>query len=238
MAKRAFALYGGRDPRELPAYGLHEAAHYLRIPKATLRSWVIGRYYPTASGQGFFRPIVVPPQRVPIILSFFNLVEAHVLDAIRREHKVALRKVRSALTYMNTRFPSKRPLAEQRFETDGLDLFVERYGQLENISQEGQFAMRDLLKAHLRRVEHDAAGIATRLYPYTRKREKNEPRVIVMDPFVSFGRPVLAGTGIVTAIVAERYKAGETIDELADDYGRARSDIEEAIRCELQLEAA
>jgi uncharacterized protein (DUF433 family) len=46
------------------------------------------------------------------------------------------------------------------------------------------------------------------------------------------------GTGIPTAVVAERYKAGETIDELAQDYGYQRLGIEEAIRCELQVHAA
>lgn len=40
--------------------------------------------------------------------------------------------------------------------------------------------------------------------------------------------------GIPTAIIAERYKAGESIDQLADDYGRERLDIEEAIRCKLE----
>ena len=35
-----------RDLREMPAYGINEAAHYLGIPKATLRSWVLGRPYP------------------------------------------------------------------------------------------------------------------------------------------------------------------------------------------------
>ena len=34
----------------MPAYGIAEAAHYLRIPTATLRSWVHGRYYPTVAG--------------------------------------------------------------------------------------------------------------------------------------------------------------------------------------------
>ncbi len=51
------------------------------------------------------------------------------------------------------------------------------------------------------------------------------------------GRPVLVGTGIPTAILAERYKAGESIDELALDYGCDRLQIEEAIRCELRLVA-
>lgn len=58
------------------------------------------------------------------------------------------------------------------------------------------------------------------------------------DADVSFGRPVLEGTGIPTAIVAERYKAGETIEELADDYERPSRDIQEAIRCELETKAA
>lgn len=77
-----------------------------------------------------------------------------------------------------------------------------------------------------------------RLYPFTRKRTLEEPRSIVIDPFISFGRPVLAGTGISTAIVTERFKAGETLDDLAKDYERSLLEIQEAIRCELPLEAA
>ena len=38
-------------------------------------------------------------------------------------------------------------------------------------------------------------------------------------------------------IIAERFEAGETMETLAEDYGRALSDIEEAIRCELILKA-
>jgi len=31
------------DPREIPTYGLSEAAQYLRIPRTTIRDWVTGR---------------------------------------------------------------------------------------------------------------------------------------------------------------------------------------------------
>jgi len=65
-------------------------AHYLRVPLATLRSWVRGRYYPTERGQKFFKPIIELPDSKLASLSFVNLVEAHVLDAIRREHKIPL----------------------------------------------------------------------------------------------------------------------------------------------------
>ena len=224
--------------KEQPAYSLAEASRYLLIPPATLRSWVAGRKYPTGSGPKFFTPVIELPDDARAGLSFVNLVEAHVLDAIRRHHQVPLNKIQQAIDYLRKQFSSKHPLAEQRFETDGLDLFVDKFGQLINVTQSGQIALRELLKAHLHRVEHDATGAAIRLYPFTRKRDVREPKVVVIDPQISYGRPVLVGTGIPTAVVAERYKAGESIDELAEDYGRQRKEIEEAIRCELWLEAA
>jgi uncharacterized protein (DUF433 family) len=58
--------------------------------------------------------------------------------------------------------------------------------------------------------------------------------VVVIDPQVAFGKPVLVNTGIPTATVAERYKAGESVDDLAEDYDLKRAQIEEAIRCELK----
>jgi uncharacterized protein (DUF433 family) len=226
-------IYRGEDPREIPAYSIPEAAHYLLIPPATLRSWVRGRRYPVKAGQKFFKPVILLPNPSKPQLSFINLVEAHVLDAIRRQHEIPLEKVRQALAYLRKNLNSRHPLADQRMETDGRDLFVQIFGQLVNISQEGQLAIRDLLGAHLERIERDLHGAALRLYPFTRKREAHEPKYIVMDPRVSFGRPVLAGTGIPTSVIADRYKAGESVDQLAEDYARERPEIEEAIRCEL-----
>ena len=238
MAKRGAEFRMKQDPRELAAYGITEAAHYLRMPQATLRSWVVGRYYPTEAGRRFFEPIIPLPDKDRPLLSFMNLVEVHVLDAIRREHEIPLPKVRRALNYLRAQFPSKHPLADQTFETDSLDLFIQKFGHLINVSRDGQLAMRSLLQAHLRRVERDAKGVPVRLYPFTRKRQPDEPKAVVIDPYVSFGRPVLVGTGIATLVIAERYKAGESVDDLADYYARPRVEIEEAIRVELSLQAA
>jgi uncharacterized protein (DUF433 family) len=226
-------LYQGRDPRDLPAYTIGEAAHYLRIPTPTLRSWVVGRNYPIKGGDRFFPPVITLPDRTQRLLSFTNLVEAHVLDAIRGQHNVRLPKVRKAVSFLQRNFVTRHPLADQRMETNGRDLFVRKFGQLINISQDGQLAMRELLDAHLQRIDRDSAGLAIRLYPFTRKRQASEPRYVLIDPYVAFGRPVLTGTGIPTAVIADRYKAGESIDELASDYEQDRFRIEEAVRCEL-----
>jgi len=215
-----------------------DAARYLRMPTATLRSWVLGRFYPTARGREFFRPVIRLPQPSWPVLSFVNLVEAHILEAIRRQHEIPLRKVRSAVAFLERHYSSRHPLAEYRFETDGLDLFIEKAGLLINLTQDGQLEMRELVRASLRRIDWDLKGQPLRLFPFTRKREPEEPRAIVIDPFVSFGRPVLAGTGIATAVIAERFKAGESVDDLARDYDRGPLEIQEALRCELPLEAA
>lgn len=222
------------DPREVPTYTLTEAAHYTSVPLQTLRSWVAGRSYQTSVGAKRSKPIIIRPNAKSPLLSFTNLVEIHILDAIRRKHNVPMYKVRTALDYIEKQFSSKHPLAKEVFETDGLDLFVEKWGELINVSRQGQIEIRELLHTHLNRIEHDASGLARRLFPFSRIQKEETPRVVVIDSFVSFGKPVLVGTGIPTSILAERWQTGESIADLAADYGQSTANIEQAIRYELQ----
>jgi uncharacterized protein (DUF433 family) len=175
------------------------------------------------------------PQRK--YLSFINLVEAHVLAAIRRRHGVRLPKVRAALDYVRKQFQVERPLIDQAFQTNGLDLFVERYGEMINASREGQRAMKEILSVYLQRIERDTRGLPIKLYPFTRDTQSatvpgRDPRVVVMNPAVSFGRPVVAGTGIPVSAIYERYKAGDSVADLARDFRLETGAVEEAIRCE------
>ena len=221
------------DPREQPAYSIAEVAHYLSVPAATIRYW--------SKGRDDHGPLISVPDHTPTLLSFINLTELHVLSAIRRKHVVSMSKVRTAIEYLVriARGESDRqhPLISRTLETDGLDLFIEHYGLLINVSRDGQTAMRELISTALHRIERDTTGIPVRLYPFTRNAMEGAPEIIVIDPNLSAGRPVIAGTGLATLIIAERYKAGESIVELAHDYERSKADIEEAIRCELRQAA-
>ena len=87
------------DARNEPAYPLAEAARYLKVAPATLRSWVAGRPYPTGRGVRQFPPLIRPAGRTPPVLSFWNLIEAHVLRALRTDHGVSVKDVRTALRY-------------------------------------------------------------------------------------------------------------------------------------------
>lgn len=221
------------DPRQLPAYTISEAAHYLGLPAATVRFWSVGR--------DEYKPLINVPKGAPTLVSFLNLVELHILSAIRRKHKVKMPSIRSAIEYLSKLADSptdqRYPLLSRQLETDGLALFIEHYGQLINISRAGQAAMREIISAALHRIDRDPTGIPIKLYPFTRKKLRDAPHMVVIDPRLSGGRPVIAGTGVATEIVAERYKLGESISELAYDYERPNAEIEEAIRCELQAAA-
>ena len=137
MAKKLTSMFNrGDDPRLAPAYTVAEAAHYVRRPQATLRSWVTGRVYPASGAQRRSRPVIHMDDSDRRYLSFLNLVEAHILAAIVGRHGVKLPKVRKALDYVQRDFKIERPLIHQEFQTDGLDLFVDRYGAMINASRE------------------------------------------------------------------------------------------------------
>jgi len=219
------------DLREVAVYSLAEAATYLKMPVATLRSWALGRTYPTESGEGFFKPLFEIADNARRKLSFYNLVEAYVLDVMRRqEHRISMLHIRKAIDYLKKHLSLTRPLVEQQFVTNGVDLLVEIYGNLVNISQDGQLALKEVLKQYLRDIKRDTSGLPTKLYLFKRPEQHV---AVVIDPRISFGYPVLDGTGISTAVLAQRYLAGDSIDDLADDYGSPKNAIEEAIRREV-----
>lgn len=222
--------------REQPAYTIAEAAHHLSVPPATIRYW--------ATGQGPYPALIELPevrQGEPTLLSFLNLVELHILAAIRRKHTVPMPKVRSAIEYLRMHTTRKvdklHPLVGEQLQTDGLYLFIERYGALVNISESGQIAIRKVMQAALQRIERNKHGIPIKLYPFIRSSIDDAPSLVVIDPTLSAGRPVIAGTGLATEVIAERYKAGESVSDLAKDYEREEAEIEEAIRCELRAAA-
>lgn len=219
-----------QDPRHVGAYPLSEAAHYLRIPSATLSYWA--RAAPRVPA------IIELPNPENRLLSFRNLVEAHVLSAIRRQHRISLQATRRAVRFLRKEFDTRHPFADRDLETDGIDLFVEILGKTVSATRDGQVVMRDVMRAFLRRIDRDPEGIARRLYPFTRRDLEAELRSVVIDPWVSFGRPVIAGTGIRTDVILNRFLAGESSDELAEDYGRTKEEIDEAIRWEALREAA
>jgi len=213
---------------DLPAYTLSEAARYVRLPSATLRSWVLGRQYPTAEGSGQFPPLLRPASQRPLLLSFSNLIEAHVLRSLRTEHAVSVNSLRKALTYAEKILGIDRLLLRPELCAEPGKIFLDRYGELIELSASGQLAMRRLFNEYLKRIDWGTSKFPIRLYPFLFA-APSEQRSIVIDPHIAFGRPVLAGKAIKTSTIAERIDAGESVTDVAADYDLGPSDVEQAI---------
>jgi uncharacterized protein (DUF433 family) len=223
MAARHNELY------EQPAYGLPEAAVYLKVPYTTLRYWL--------TGFGKLPAIIEPVESGPIRLSFFNLLECHALAGMRRIYNLKLPRVRSALRKISEDFPRPHPLINEVFLTDRRDLFIERMGKTINISQPHDQLSLDFYRMHLERVEIDPKGLF-RFFPFVVEPRPSEPKTIEINPMVGFGKPIIAGTAISTAIIASRFNARESVTALAEEYGCTPQQIEEAIRWERALPLA
>jgi len=225
-------IFNQRDLREVPAYGVAEAAGYLRLPVSTLRAWLLGQMYRHGDKEKFFRPVIAIADAKARQLSFINLVEAFVLAGIRREHEIPLPNVRKAVDYLRRTFNTKRPLADEQFETDGVDLFVEKMGAIIGATQEGQIQLRELIRDRLQRVQRDPQGTPEKIVLFPAPANSRGKGDVVIDPRYSFGRPILDHLGVRTAILAERFDAGDDIDVLARDYSAPPEAIQNAIRCE------
>jgi uncharacterized protein (DUF433 family) len=213
---------------DTPAYGVAEAARYLKIAPATLRSWVAGRSYPTGEGEAYFEPLIQLPEEETRLLSFNNLIEAYALRSLRREHGVSIKAVRKAVDYAESKLNIPRLLLSHELLTHAGDLFVQRYGELINLSRSGQLALRKILEAHLRRIDWKNE-LPVRLYPYF---EYDHNKLIAIDPSIQFGRPILIRKGISTSVIADRIDAGESVEFIAADYDIAKDEVELAIMYE------
>ncbi len=203
---------------DAPAYTLREATRLTGISFGALHAWTHGKAPIIHLSSNFW--------------TFTNIVEAHTLRALRKTHLVRLDAVRIAVRFVEQRLKVTHPLARKVFKTDGVDLFVDRFGKLINASCDGQTAMREMLADKLRDIEYGRDGRAARLFL------DGERRLIVMDPAVGFGRPVVAGTRVPVETIVARFEGGEEPADIAHDYEIDEAKVHQAIRLSVKQHAA
>ena len=216
------------DIRDQPAYTVAEAARYLKVPTATLRSWVAGRPYPRDSGTAHSTPLIHPAKQPPPTLSFWNLIESHVLRSLRTDHGVSMDALRKSIAFARRELKVDRLLLSPDLRTHAGKLLLDRYGELIELTPSGQMAMRRMFDEHLARVEWDEWQFPVRLFPFTSSGIAIGRRISIAAN-LAFGRPVVASRGIGTATIASRIDAGESAESLAEDYDLTVAEIEEAV---------
>jgi len=211
------------DVRDFPRYSVSEAAHYVRIPAATLYAWTKGQDYKLKSGhRKTFKPLIHLADEEHSLLSFYNLVEAHILRFTTEVRDLPLQSVRKALDFVQDVFPGPHPLLTHDFETSGKDMFVTRLENTVNATAYGQVVMREILEQYLKLIPRDAKGLPMRVFPIRSKH-------LAIDPYFASGKPIVRDRGVIASVLWGRNKSGENFAEIANDYGMSESEVKEAV---------
>jgi uncharacterized protein (DUF433 family) len=182
---------------------------------------VVGEPIVTAIGAGRGYPTV----------PFVGLAEAMILAGFRHAG-VSLQHIRRAVAIIQREIGLDHALASRRLYTDGAVILFdyaesehnpELGGLTEVVSRQRVFA--PVIEEYLKRIEYGHDGWAARLIsPAT-----DQP-VVVVDPDRAFGQPVFIHGGVRVEDVLDRWRAGEPLSEVAEDFGVPPADVEDILR--------
>ena len=213
-------------------YSMGEAARLLRVPRATLRSWIDGY---TRAGI-HYEPVIRETSTGKNVVTWGEFVEAGYLNQYRRRG-VSLQSLRPVVQILRERLGVPYPLAHAKPYLSGRELVMAV--QTETglpaelamvVIRNGQMVLDPRAEAFLRKVEFspgDAEGAVRRLHPYERSRS------VVIDPLRAFGAPAVRG--VRTENIFELCVAGDSIEAIARSYDLSVAEVEAAVSYEREI---
>jgi uncharacterized protein (DUF433 family) len=224
----------------VPLYTAVEAAHFLGVPSATFGTWAHGyvRTFPGRSVTGDPMLTSFAAGRGAPTIPFVGLAEGMVVAAFRKAG-VSMQHLRKAVRVLEQEIGLNHALASRRLYTDGAVVlydYAERSGDVEvaalTVVASQQRVFRDVVEEYLTRIEYGPDDWAARLIsPATRA------QVIVVDPARSFGQPIFVRGAARVEDVIDRWRAGEHLPDVAEDFGVPFEDVEDYLRVALPAAA-
>jgi len=219
---------------EMPLYTVAEAARIVDVPPTTLATWAKGYLRrPPGRSEVTGGPVityVTPDRQGEPSIPFVGLAETLVLAAVRRSG-VPMRRIRPALLELQRELGLEHALASRKLYTDGADLLFD-YGESRRDTPEGRSVLNlvvirsgqrvfiEVIEAYLRRIEYAEDG-----YPRLIPVPAYEHAEVVVDP-----TPVFERGGARVEDVLGRFWAGESLDELPDEFGVPAGQLEDVVR--------
>ncbi len=213
-------------------FTLGEAAGYLGIPKSTMQRWARG-------GDG--EPLITTfdARGHEATVPFIGFAEAYVLSAFRRAG-VPMQRIRPAIEALTSTIGVDHALASQKLFTDGAEVLFdyatkERENELLELTvvRTGQRQFTSVVKDYLKRIKYGSDGWAeqVRLPIY-------EHVDVIVDPAKAFGLPIVVHGGARIEDLVDRFQAGDSIADIADDFGVKPAEVEDVIRVATRAAAA
>jgi uncharacterized protein (DUF433 family) len=206
----------------LPMYQIREAARYADVSPKTVAAW--------HKAEDRSR-LTLSQKSLRDALSYLQLIEVAVVAAFRK-WGLPLRRIQDAREYVSRELQTEFPFAAYRFKTDGKSLLMDYQqiegkkgkGKLLDATAKGQFAWDAIVGRRLMEFDYEGHGMAIRWHV------AGVGSPIVIDPQIAFGAPTVGGTP--TWVVRERWEAGESIDDIAEDFGLKKPDVVQGLEFE------
>jgi len=199
-----------------------DTARYLGVPPRTMYRWL--------AEKAADAPLVhsVPPvKRGWPSMPFVAVVEAYVLRSLR-DLKLSKEKIRDAAEEIRKIVGNPYALADRRIATDGVDVFV-HYVDSDELARVGdqQMPIREVIRDYLNYIVWEPADV----YPARLRLPQYRGAVeVVIDPRFGWGAPVIARTKVPVDAVVGMWRAGESSDVVADEYGLTVGEVEAVVR--------
>jgi len=239
-------MANARLSREIPGFGLDspayptaEAGRFVGLAPGRVRRWLQGYEftYETKASPRFHRsrkkPVVVAESRPAArYASFLDLIDLLLVREFL-QLGVSLQKIRRAFDEVRQR-RNITHLAYETFFTLGKRIYLEFQdldGAMIELMTGGQMAFPSMIAQLGRQIEFDPnTKMAVRWYPL------HPDRLVVIDPFVSFGHPTISGRRITTSTVVDLFFAeGQQLDPVCDWMGVSPAEVTAAVRFENML---
>lgn len=212
--------------RTNPLYTITEAARLAQVHPMTVRRWLYGDRTPSVQMQ----PVFGQPSKAerPVEVSFLQLAEIVIVSQFRRKH-IPLQRIRRAHQFARKTWQLKYPFARLSLETDGVQV-LRRFEEAEPgapllvlAKESGQWTLPGYVTETIQTFDFED-DLASRWFPIG----KSVP--IVIDPQFSAGLPTIPDRRLTIQALRNRWKAGQSMDFIADDYLLKREVVEEALR--------
>ncbi len=212
-------------------YSFSEVQRLTGVSSRRIRYWFLGDSRRKGPVEPRDYSAVLPDDS---ILSFLDLVDAMVVGKLR-EAGVSLQYLRKVYGALRSELGCSHPfsLSQDVLLTDGRQVFVhfaDEFGeqQLREVLTR-QNAFPEVLLDYMRRIDYDPMSALAERW--------NIANGIVVDPTRCFGKPIIDGAGVGTAVLAAAFDANAGDQDLvADWYGVAPEDVQLAVEFERHLD--
>ncbi len=210
-------------------FTLRESAAYLDVPTSTLHQWVR-----PSDGPGLVT--IFPRAGRSATVPFVGFAEAYVLSVLRHAG-VPMQRIRPAVSRLSEEFGLDHALASQRVYTDGAELIFDYASASDDdalltVVRTGQEHLTEVIRGYLKRISYGGDGWAEQIQlpAYT-------AAGVIVDPDRAFGQPLVIHGGARVEDLVDRFRAGDSVSDIAEDFGVPQDEVEDVIRVATRLAA-